>query len=78
MTIKEHVAAHGPHATARKLVNNRLVSYCGMGIDDLADNCEMADLVDTVSDALEADDMDGVKSALSEIDMDFIESNVFG
>lgn len=79
MTTTEYLAAHGPHKTARAIVNNRLVRVCGMGIDDLADNCEMADLVEEVAGCLENGDIkEALQIAKETVTFEFVEENVFG
>ena len=79
MTLKDYLAKHGASKAARALVSQRIGALIGLSIDDLADNCEMADAVDTVEELLESGDLDGAKEYVKDgIDLDFIEENVYG
>lgn len=77
MTIKEYLAANGPDATARKMVDMRLSAIVGLGIDDLSDTCQMADAVESVSVLLSDGDIKAAISEVKAIDISFVEDNEF-
>lgn len=60
---------------ARRLVNFKVNNVCGLSLDDLADSCEICDVIDTVEECLEGQDFEGAAEIVNTIDMDFIEEN---
>lgn len=87
MTISEFYLKHGARKTARAVINARVKGMCGgLGLDDLPDTSEVANLIDSMEELIEANSKflmrDEVKSQikelLEEIDEGFLESLVYG
>jgi len=80
LTLKEYISKHGVEKTAFKLIDKRIESILGISLLDLPDTCEVADLVEELSDVLHdnPNDKQSIKSILNQIDIEFIERIVYG
>ena len=72
MTIQQHAEQYGARTTAQTLFRNRIRQF-GLFADDLPDTCEVADIIDSLEEAIGNDDREEVKSILSEVTMDWVE-----
>ena len=71
MTIQQHAEKFGARNTAQALFRKRIASF-GLFTDDLPDTFEIADLIDSLEEAIGNDDREAVKSILSEVTMDWV------
>ena len=80
MTILEFIAEHGEEKTAYKLINNQVQRIFGLSLSDLPDTCELADIVEELSDQLRDNptDKESIKAILHSIDINFIEQLIYG
>lgn len=80
MTILEFIAKHGKEKTAYKLINNQVLRVFGLGLSDLPDTCEVAEIVQELADQLTDDptDKESIKSILMQVDLEFIENIILG
>ena len=72
MTIQQHAEKFGARNTAQTLFRNRIRQF-GLFADDLPDTCEVADIIDSLEEAIGNDEREEVKSILSEVTMDWVE-----
>jgi hypothetical protein len=75
MTIKQSIEKNGERETAYRVLNRRIMMVCGLGLSDLPDVPELADIVDEIEDIISDDvvDTDALREVLSEVTMEFIE-----
>ena len=80
MTILEFIAKHGEEKTAYKLIDNQVVRIFGLGLSNLPDTCELADIIEELADQLRDNPTDkaSIKSILMQIDIEFIEQIIYG
>ena len=80
LTILEFIAEHGEEKTAYKLIDNQVQRIFGLSLSDLPDTCELADIVEELSDQLRDNptDKESIKSILHSIDIDFIQTLIYG
>jgi len=80
MTILEFISIHGEEKTAYKLIDNRVLRIFGLSLSDLPDTCEIANVLEELSDQLRDNpaDKESIKSILHSIDIDFIEQLIYG
>jgi hypothetical protein len=80
MTILEFIAKHGEEKTAYKLIDNQVQRLFCLGLSDLPDTCELADIVEELADQLRDNptDKESIKSILHSIDIDFIQQLILG
>ena len=80
MTILEFIAKHGEEKTAYKLIDNQVQRIFGLGLSNLPDTCELADIVEELADQLRDNpaDKDSIKAILHSIDIDFIQTLIYG
>ena len=80
MTILEFIAEHGEEKTAYKLIDRQVQRIFGLGLSDLPDTCELADIVEELADQLRDNptDKESIKSILHGIDIDFIHLLIYG
>ena len=71
MTIQQHAEKFGARNTAQALFRKRIASF-GLFADDLPDTCEVADIIDSLEEAIGNDDREEVKSILSEVTLDWV------
>ena len=75
LTIEKMLESDGnAYVTARNILNLRILSIMGIGLDDLPDTAEIADIVDGIADAIEDDvDEQTIKNILSDVTFETIE-----
>ncbi len=75
LTIEKMLERDGnAYVTARNILNLRILSIMGIGLDDLPDTAEIADIVDGIADAIEDDvDEQTIKNILSDVTFETIE-----
>jgi hypothetical protein len=75
LTIEKMLERDGnAYVTARNILNLRVLSIMGIGLDDLPDTAEIADIVEGIADAIEDDvDEQTIKSILSDVTFETIE-----
>lgn len=75
LTIEKMLERDGnAYVTARNILNLRILSIMGIGLDDLPDTAEIADIVEGIADAIEDDvDEQTIKSILSDVTFETIE-----
>ena len=75
LSLLQFIAKHGEEKTAFKLLNNQVIRMYGIGILDLPDTNEIAEIMEELSDQLKDDptDKEAVKSIINLVDIDFIE-----
>ena len=80
MTILEFIATHGEEKTAYKLIDNQVQRIFGLGLSDLPDTWELAEIVEELADQLRDNpaDKESIKSILHSIDIDFIQTLIYG
>ena len=80
MTILEFIAEHGEEKTAYKLIDNQVKRVFYLGLSDLPDTCEVADIVQELADQLADNptDKESIKSILMQVNMEFIENIILG
>ena len=62
------------YTTARNIVNLRVLSLMGISLDDLPDTAEIADIVESIADAIEDDiNEQAIKDILNDITFETIE-----
>jgi hypothetical protein len=80
MTILEFIAKHGEEKTAYKLIDNQVQRIFGLGLSDLPDTCDLANVLEELADQLRdnPNDKESIKSILHSIDIDFIQTLIYG
>jgi hypothetical protein len=80
MTILEFIAKHGEEKTAYKLIDNQVQRIFGLGLSDLPDTCDLANVLEELADQLRDNpaDKDSIKYILHSIDIDFIQTLIYG
>ena len=80
MTILEFIATHGEEKTAYKLIDNQVQRIFGLGLSDLPDTCDLANVLEELTDQLRDNpaDKDSIKAILHSIDIDFIQTLIYG
>jgi hypothetical protein len=75
LTIEKMLERDGnAYVTARNILNLRILSIMGIGLDDLPDTAEIADIVESIADAIEDDfDEQTIKNILSDVTFETIE-----
>ena len=75
MTIRQSIERNGERETAHRILNRKLLMVCGIGLSELPDVPELADLVDEIEDIISDDevDTDALREVLSGVTMEFIE-----
>ena len=75
LTIEKMLERDGnAYVTARNILNLRVLSIMGIGLDDLPDSAEIADIVEGIADAIEDDiDEQTIKNILSDVTFETIE-----
>lgn len=75
LTIEKMLERDGnAYVTARNILNFRVLSIMGIGLDDLPDTAEIADIVESIADAIEDGiDEQTIKSILSDVTFETIE-----
>lgn len=75
LTIEKMLERDGnAYVTARNILNLRILSIMGIGLDDLPDTAEIADIVEGIADAIEDDvDEQTIKNILSDVTFETIE-----
>lgn len=63
--------------TAFAVANQRVMMLSGIGLGDLADTSEVADLLDGLEDAISSNDSESLRSAMQTIDIEFIQSLIY-
>lgn len=71
MTIQQHAEKFGARNTAQTLFRNRIRQF-GLFTDDLPDTFEIADIIDSLEEAIGNDDREAVKEILSEVTLDWV------
>ena len=71
MTIQQHAEKFGARNTAQTLFRKRIASF-GLFADDLPDTCEVADIIDSLEEAIGNNDGEEVKSILCEVTLDWV------
>jgi len=71
MTIQQHADKFGARNTAQTLFRNRIRQF-GLFADDLPDTYEIADVIDSLEEAIEQNDREEVKQILSEVTLDWV------
>ena len=76
MTINEGIEKNGTYKTARNLTNQTLIYRFGLGLDELPDNSQIADFVETLADLLEGypELRNEVREHLNGLNNEFIEN----
>lgn len=62
---------------ARAAMNSRVNNLIGLGLDDLADTCQMSNLADEIEGFLENGDFEGAAEAVNSMDMEFLEESEY-
>ena len=64
----------------KKQPTNQVQRIFGLGLSDLPDTCELADIVEELSDQLRDNpaDKESIKAILHSIDIDFIQQLIYG
>ena len=80
MTILEFIAKHGEEKTAYKLIDRQVQSIFGLGLSELPDTCDLANVLEELADQLHDDptDKESIKAILMQIDIDFIQTLIYG
>ena len=80
MTILEFIAEHGEEKTAYKLIDRQVLRIFGLGLSDLPDTCELADIVEELADQLRNNPTDkaSIKAILHSVNIDFIHLLIYG
>jgi len=80
MTILEFIAKHGEEKTAYKLIDNQVQRIFGLGLSDLPDTCDLANVLEELADQLRDNpaDKESIKSILMQVDIEFIENIILG
>jgi hypothetical protein len=80
MTILEFIATHGEEKTAYKLIDRQVNRIFGLGLSDLPDTCELADIVEELADQLRDNpaDKESIKAILHSVNIDFIHLLIYG
>lgn len=80
MTVLEFIAEHGEEKTAYKLIDNQVQRIFGLSLSDLPDTCDLANVLEELSDQLRDNpaDKDSIKEILHSIDIDFIQTLIYG
>jgi hypothetical protein len=75
LTIEKMLERDGnAYVTARNILNLRVLSIMGIGLDDLPDTAEIADIVEGIADAIEDSvDEQTIKNILSDVTFETIE-----
>ena len=75
MTIKQSIERNGERETPHRILNRKVLMVCGIGLSELPDVPELADLVDEIEDIISDDevDTDALREVLSGVTMEFIE-----
>lgn len=75
LTIEKMLERDGnAYVTARNILNFRVLSIMGIGLDDLPDTTEIADIVESIADAIEDNiDEQTIKELISEVTFETIE-----
>lgn len=63
--------------TAFAVANQRVMMLSGIGLTDLADTSDVADLLDGLEDAISSNDSESLRSAMQTIDIEFIQSLIY-
>lgn len=63
--------------TAFAVANQRVMMLSGIGLTDLADTFDVADLLDGLEDAISSNDSESLRSAMQTIDIEFIQSLIY-
>ena len=80
MTILQFIAEHGEEKTAYKLIDRQVQRLFCLGLSDLPDTCELADIVEELADQLRDNptDKESIKAILHSVDIDFIQQLIYG
>ena len=80
MTILEFIATHGEEKTAYKLIDNQVQRIFGLGLSDLPDTCDLANVLEELADQLRDNpaDKDSIKAILHSVNIDFIHLLIYG
>jgi hypothetical protein len=80
MTILEFIAKHGEEKTAYKLIDRQVQSIFGLGLSDLPDTCDLANVLEELTDQLHDDpnDKESIKAILHSVNIDFIHLLIYG
>jgi hypothetical protein len=80
MTVLEFIAEHGEEKTAYKLIDNQVKRIFCLGLSDLPDTCDLANVLEELSDQLRDNpaDKDSIKAILHSVDIDFIQQLIYG
>ena len=75
LTIEKMLERDGnAYVTARNILNLRILSIMGIGLDDLPDTAEIADIVESIADAIEGNiDEQTIKELIREVTFETIE-----
>lgn len=75
LTIEKMLERDGnAYVTARNILNLRILSIMGIGLDDLPDTAEIADIVESIADAIEDNiDEQTIKELIREVTFETIE-----
>jgi hypothetical protein len=80
LTVLEFIAEHGEEKTAYKLIDKQVSRIFGLGLSDLPDTCDLANVLEELADQLRDNptDKESIKAILHSIDIDFIEQLIYG
>lgn len=66
------------YTTARNILDLRVTSVVGLGLDDLPDVSEVADAIESIAEAIYDDiDEQAIKEELSEFTLEYIQEIIF-
>ena len=63
--------------TAFAVANQRVMMLSGIGLGDLPDTSDVADLLDELEDAITSNDSESLRSAVETINQEFIQSLIY-
>lgn len=67
------------YTTARNILNFRVMSLMGLGLDDLPDTTEVADAIEAIADAIDDDINEAdIKMILSDFNFETVEQIIYG
>ena len=80
LTVLKFIAEHGEEKTAYKLIDKQVSRIFGLSLSDLPDTCDLANLVEELTDQLRDNptDKEAIRAILHSIDIDFIEQLIYG
>ena len=72
-----HYQKYGAYKCARAVVNERLISVCGMGLSNLPDTFELVCVVEEIAEALEWNDCGMLNGACLQLTTEFVEELIY-